>query len=110
MLNQPRTKLIQCWGCASTCHGLILLAALGCGAKSIQAEDRAQTVLKTEHFDRDPDWEGHNNRIVPKHVLMVKQDFGYSPTKFAGRSAGEMGGRIQRCAKLASYSVPLSPV
>ena len=59
--------------------------------------------LKTEHFDRDPGWEGHNNRVVPKTPLHVKQDFGYSATNFAGKAAGEMGGAIQRSTTPVSY-------
>ena len=35
-------------------------------------------VLKTEHFDRDPGWQGYNNRIVPKVIASVAilVDFG----------------------------------
>ena len=65
-------------------------------------------ALKTEHFDRDPGWEGHNNHIV-KTPLPVKQDFGYSATNFAGKAAGEMGGAIQRSTKPASYAAALAP-
>ncbi|GEP42879.1 hypothetical protein BGE01nite_21700 [Brevifollis gellanilyticus] len=60
--------------------------------------------VKTETFDRDPGWEGHNNHIIPKNVLMVKQDFGFSPTNFAGKGAGELGGRIQRSTTPAYYA------
>jgi hypothetical protein len=73
------------------------------------AEAPSSGTLKTEHFDRDPGWEGYNNRIVPKKVRLVKQDFGYSATHFAGKDAGEMGGRIQRSATPASYAAPLTP-
>ncbi len=66
-------------------------------------------VLKAERFDRDPGWEGHNNRIVPKRTQMVKQDFGYSGTHFAGKAAGEMGGVIQRATTPAQYAAPLAP-
>jgi hypothetical protein len=40
---------------------------------------------------------------------MVKQDFGYSATHFAGKDAGEMGGRIQRSSTPASYAASLTP-
>ena len=66
-------------------------------------------ALKTEHFDRDPGWEGHNNHVVPAKPLMVKQDFGYSATNFAGEAAGELGGRIQRSTTLAYYAAPIAP-
>ena len=48
-------------------------------------------VMKTESFDRDPGWEGHNNRIVPKKYPTIVQDFGYSTTNFAGKAAGRDG-------------------
>ena len=73
------------------------------------AESESSPTLKTEHFDRDPGWEGHNNRIVPEKVRLVKQDFGYSATHFAGKEAGEIGGRIQRSSVPASYAAPLAP-
>src|ERR1039457_2194318 len=77
-------------------RALLLLACL-CfpWGYSEGAEDLMSRNLKTEHFDRDPGWEGYNNRIVPAHARMVKQDFGYSATHFAGKAVGELGGRIQ---------------
>jgi hypothetical protein len=65
-------------------------------------------VLKTEHFDQDPGWEGLNNRIVLKHVPTVTQDFGYSPTRFAGKEKGEIGGRVQRSGKPAYYAAKIA--
>ena len=59
--------------------------------------------MKTESFDRDPGWEGFNNRVEPKHVPTVTQDFGYSPTQFAGKAPGEAGGRITRSTRPAHY-------
>ncbi len=81
---------------------LLALPALLCGHSSA-------AELKTESFDRDPGWEEHNNRIVPAKPLMVKQDFGYSATHFAGNGAGEMGGVIQRATQPASYAAALAP-
>ncbi len=65
--------------------------------------------LKSEHFDRDPGWEEHNNHAAPGKALSVKQDFGFSPTHFAGKNAGEMGGTVQRSTTPASYAAPLIP-
>ncbi len=67
------------------------------------------TVLKTERFDHDPHWEGHNNHITPAHLPTVTQDFGYSTTNVAGRATGELGGRIQRSTTPAYYAARLSP-
>lgn len=71
--------------------------------------DANPPALKTEHFDHDPGWEGHNNRVTSKKPAQVKQDFGYSATNHAGRASGEMGGTIQRSTKPASYAAALTP-
>jgi WD40 repeat protein len=63
---------------------------------------------KSESFDKDPGWESHNNRIVPKKRMMVKQDFGYSATQFAGKGKGEMGGVIQRSTTPAYYAAKIA--
>ncbi|MCX7825879.1 MAG: hypothetical protein N2689_10015 [Verrucomicrobiae bacterium] len=83
---------------------MALLLSFAAGAKS-----QTPPVLKTEHFDRDPGWEARNNRIPPKPGFMVTQDFGYSPTHFAGKAAGEVGGRIQRSTTPACYAAALAP-
>lgn len=98
---------------AATAPGMMSLvtwaAMLAAGLALTAAEPRPRSILKTEAFDRDPGWEGHNNRITPKQVFMVRQDFGYSATHFAGQNAGEMGGRIQRSTTPASYAAALTP-
>jgi hypothetical protein len=68
------------------------------------ADDQPGTVLKTEHFDKDPGWEGFNNRAVLSPLRTVMQDFGYGRTRFASREEGEVGGRVQRAAKPAYYA------
>jgi hypothetical protein len=78
---------------------LLLFAGMPC---LLQAAE-----LKSESFDRDPGWEGHNNHIVPKNVLKVTQDFGFSATNIAGKAAGEIGGRIQRSTTPASYAAEI---
>ena len=80
--------------------GLTMLGALTVG----RAAEESRTVVKTEHFDKDPRWEGHNNRVVPKVVKTVQQDFGYRETSFAGKAKGEIGGTIWRSPTLASYA------
>ena len=69
-----------------------------------RADDQPRTIQKAEHFDQDPGWEGFNNRVVPAKLVTVTQDFGYSPTHFAGKEKGEIGGRIQRTGKPAYYA------
>jgi hypothetical protein len=62
-----------------------------------------QPVAKSERFDRCPGWEGFQNRVVPKSIKPVEQDFGYSETNFAGAAPGEIGGTIWRSSTPASY-------
>ena len=52
---------------------------------------------KVERFDKDPGWDGFNNRVKVDKPNPVVQDFGYSKTNRAGgKAAGELGGRVQR--------------
>jgi len=69
----------------------------------------AQLALKSESFDRDPGWEAHNNRLLPKEYPTVVQDFGYSNTNLAGKSPGEMGGLITRAFEPAFYADKIGP-
>src|SRR6266545_4804878 len=82
--------------------GIALFLTLAAGLSG--AADQPKTVLKTEHFDSDPGWEGFNNRVEPERVPTVKQDFGYSPTNFAAKEKGELGGRVTRATRPAYYA------
>jgi len=65
---------------------------------------------RTERFDRDPGWEGMNNRSPAPAARTVRQDFGYSPaTKNAGGATGEVGGFITPAAEPAYYARKLEP-
>ena len=80
----------------------IILAAIeiASAASTTFAGDPPKTVLKTESFDRDPGWEGHNNHITPKKKFRrCTQDFGYSKTNFASKTPGEIGGQICRAQR-----------
>ena len=63
---------------------------------AVNAAEPPKATVKSESFDRDPGWEARNNRIVPAEYPSVVQNFGYSPTKHAGKASGEMGGTITR--------------
>src|SRR5262245_42102810 len=89
---------------------LTLLIALAVSAGSGLADNQPKPTLKTQSFDRDPGWEGHNNRITPERVPTVTQDFGYSKTNFAGKAAGELGGQITRASKPAYYADKIAAV
>jgi hypothetical protein len=62
---------------------------------------------RTEHFDRDPGWDGHNNRSAVPRPRTVRQDFGFSNTAHAGGKPGEMGGFISPAAEPAYYAKKL---
>src|SRR5207253_9778062 len=54
--------------------------------------------------DRDPGWEGRNNRAETPAPRTVRQDFGYSRTAHAGGEAGEVGGFVTAAAEPAYYA------
>src|SRR4029078_1368563 len=91
-----------------------IIAVLGTAAilgivSSVCAFEAGEIILKRENFDKDPNWEGFNNRVVPKHRKIVNQDFGYSPTNHAGRASGELRGKVQRSTTPAYYAAKISP-
>src|ERR1041385_3676696 len=67
------------------------------------------SVIKTKSFDRDPNWEGFNNRITPEKIPTIVQDFGYSDSNFAGKERGEIGGQVWRAAEPAFYADKIPP-
>ena len=81
---------------------LALTAAAACA-------DSARTVQRRQSFDRDPGWEGYNNRLLPATLPTVTQEFGYSPTGFAGRAVGELGGTVTRASEPAYYADRIGP-
>src|SRR5688572_19093432 len=85
---------------------LVILLCLGFGKA---ATSQTIPALKTESFERDPGWEGHNNHIVPKEYPTITQGFGYSSTGFAGKTPGEIGGRIHRASQPAYFAAKIAP-
>jgi hypothetical protein len=72
----------------------------------------SQMKMKTELFDRDPGWEGVNNRTARQNKARhVRQDFGFSPgTKNTGAtSPGEIGGFISPDGHAAFYGKRIDP-
>jgi hypothetical protein len=88
---------------------VLVAAALLISFSAGRGEDDPKSTLKTEHFDSDPSWEAHNNRIVPKEYPTIIQDFGYSKTNFAGKAPGEMGGQVWRASEPAYYAAKIGP-
>lgn len=80
----------------SACLPLIVLGFLGVAAL---AEERRET------FDKDPGWEGVNNRARLPAARTIRQDFGYSAqSSHAGGMPGEIGGLITPAAEPAYYA------
>src|SRR5207247_11328337 len=61
-------------------------------------------AARTQHVDKDPGWEGHNNRAMTPASRTVRQDFGYSKTAHAGGQPGEVGGFITPAAEPSYYA------
>ena len=84
-----------------------ILIATGCMAgfcAEIHPKD-AGTIRK-EAFDKDPGWDGQNNRAARKlKPETIKQDFGYNPnTNHTGGKPGEIGGRVFPASEPAYYA------
>lgn len=73
------------------------------GARDDAAGRAASGNTRTESFDRDPGWDGHNNRAVAPEPMRVVQDFGYRPPGPAGDGAGQVGGILTPAAEPAYY-------
>ena len=74
------------------------LLATGSGGKdaSIKLWDaRKLTGMRSESFDRDPGWDGRNNRSATPEARVLKQDFGWSE--------GRVGGLVTPSAEPAYY-------
>ena len=64
-------------------------------------------TLKTETFDRDPGWDGVNNRSAQKGPgRTIRQDFGFSSTSHAGGKPGEVCDPLLGFRREASLRVP----
>src|SRR5438093_11927662 len=79
----------------------------GAGLLACWAAGWAAAEERTERFDKDPGWEGRNNRSTTPAKRTVRQDIGYSPTANAGGKPGEVGGFITAAAEPAYYALKL---
>jgi len=71
----------------------------------------AAAETRTDTFDTDPGWEGHNNRSQAE-LRPIAQDFGYTPGKIFGDALGAIGGVIYPDGLPAYYAkeIPLKDV
>jgi hypothetical protein len=74
---------------------------------AVLAAGPALAAERTERFDRDPHWDGSNNRTERPAPRTVRQDFGYSNTTHAGGRPGELGGFISPAAEPAYYAMKI---
>lgn len=74
------------------------------------ADPQTTTRLKTEHFDRDPGWDGARNRVQRESKRVARHDFGYQTSNHAGEKAGEMGGVVWRSIEPAYYGKKIKPL
>lgn len=95
--------------CALRLLGVLLAITGAWGWTAGLATAAAAPATRSESFDRDPGWEAHNNRVVPRQYPTIVQDFGYSQTHFAGKAAGELGGQVWRASEPASYAARIGP-
>jgi hypothetical protein len=91
-----RASLIAFLVCLAA-HGIVVIAAAADGPAT------AQTKMKRESFDRDPKWDGRNNRQSPANPPVVRQNFGFSDTHHAGKARGEIGGEMWQGSRPAYY-------
>ena len=77
------------------------------GATALGVGQPSSLRLKTERFDRDPGWDGHNNRSTAITPRRVRQDFGYSRTDHVDAAPGEIGGFVSPAAEPAYFARPI---
>ena len=58
----------------------------------------ASAKERTEHFDKDPGWDGQNNRATTPEKRTIRQDFGYDA------KAKAVGGFVTPAAEPAYYA------
>lgn len=85
----------------------LLAALLVVSAGTATSEPALRTASAS--FDRDPGWDGHNNRSLAQTPRRVRQDFGYSRTAHASTAVGEVGGFVYPAAEPAYYGKPYGP-
>src|SRR5688572_8309407 len=87
----------------------ILALLLLVGADDAAPTPTPNAPLRRQSFDRDPKWDERNSRYTRKDLYLVVQDFGHSPTNYAGQTSGEIGGVICRSITPAYYADKIIP-
>jgi hypothetical protein len=78
--------------------GIINVMKSADSGSEVWFDDISLSGRPPEAFDKDPRWDGRNNRaLMPSRIVRPWFDFGYTNTNYAGGSGkGELGGRIFR--------------
>ena len=71
------------------------------------AQNDSKIITIHENFNKDPQWEGVNNRVECNDCPTVNQDFGWTLTNKTGDGPGEIGGVIWRSTTPAYYAMPI---
>ncbi len=85
--------------------GVVLFASLGAAVTG--NEGPPKRAVKSEPFDKDPRWEGYNNRLRPQVIPTITQDFGYSASHIASQADGELGGKVVRTSTPCYYAADI---
>src|SRR4051812_46208554 len=93
-----------CWWLLAICTLASAVSLLPMDSNAAGVARAGETIVKVEHFDKDPLWDGWQNRIKPREGKPVEQEFGFRATNFAGKQQGEIGGTIWRDSKVAWYA------
>ena len=64
----------------------------------------ADSSLRFEDFNRDPQWESYRSRLLPNPLPITRQDFGWRNMSHAGGRPGEIAGWIQRSVTPAWFA------
>jgi hypothetical protein len=87
-----RWGIRQCVGWLAFVSLILLLACL-------TWSDQQAGDVRTQTFDRNPGWDGRNNRAAPAEPQRVNQNFGYDPVR------QRIGGEFWQTLKPAWYGV-----
>lgn len=93
----------------TTFAGTLPIICVLIGSICFAEEQRSSNVTKVT-CDVDPGWESFRSRLLPDERILVRQNFGYQESNFAGgKSAGEIGGLICRDHARAYYAKEIAP-
>lgn len=95
---------VRFWRVTAICTAVVLLSVADCLTEQVKVPGTKQA-----DFNVDPDWESFRSRLLPAERQLVRQDFGYQPSRFAGGTRpGEIGGLVHRDHQRAYFAKPIA--